>query len=175
MSRTDALQAVSVWALISLVFSLAWELAQLPLYAIPSARTIAQVAYAVAHCTGGDVLIAVVSFLLAAAAVRDVDWPASRPWHGGAVAVVAGVSYTAYSEWYNVYQAGSWAYLAHMPLVYGIGVSPLLQWIVVPLVTTLVVRRRAEASSDSGPRACLKCSCKENDPWMPADDSARSL
>lgn len=140
---SDALGMIFAWAVPSFFLNLGWEIAQLPLYTIPSAQSTAQIAYAIAHCTAGDVAIAVVSFLIAAIALRDANWPASRPWRGGAIAILAGVSYTAYSEWYNVYQAGYWAYSSSMPLVFGIGLSPLLQWILIPAVTVLIVRNWA--------------------------------
>jgi hypothetical protein len=143
--RGDATGIILAWAVTAFFLNLAWEIAQLPLYTIPSAPGIAQIAYAVAHCTAGDVAIGVASFLIAAIALRDVNWPASHPWRGGAIAILAGISYTAYSEWYNVYQAGYWAYASSMPLVFGIGLSPLLQWILLPAFTVLLVRNGAGA------------------------------
>lgn len=142
---SDGLTMIFAWAVLSFFLNLAWEVAQLPLYAIPSAQSTTQIAYAVAHCTAGDVGIAVASFLIAAVALGDANWPASHPWRGGAIAIFSGVSYTAYAEWYNVYQAGYWAYSSGMPLVFGIGLSPLLQWIVVPAVAIAVVRNRVPA------------------------------
>jgi hypothetical protein len=53
--------------------------------------------------------------------------------------IAAGVAYTAYSEWRNVHQLGSWAYTSAMPLVYDIGLTPLLQWIVVPALGILIL------------------------------------
>ena len=63
-----------------------------------------------------------------------------RP-RAGSIAVVAfGMAYTVISEWYNVYQARNWAYAPAMPLVFGIGLAPLLQWLVVPVATLLILR-----------------------------------
>jgi len=104
--RGDALRMIFAWAVPSLFLNLAWEIAQLPLYTIPLAESTRQIAYAIAHCTAGDVAIAVAGFLIAAIALGDANWPASHPWRGGAVAILWGVSYTAYAEWYNVYEAG---------------------------------------------------------------------
>ncbi len=141
--RGDGLRIISTWAVASFCLNLAWEIAQLPFYTIPSVRSTPQIAYAVAHCTAGDVAIAVVSFLIAAVALGAANWPASHPWRGGAITIFSGVSYTAYAEWYNVYQAGYWAYSSSMPLLFGIGFSPLLQWILLPAVTVLIVRNWA--------------------------------
>lgn len=136
-------EASFTWAVASLFLNLAWEIAQLPLYTIPSAQSTTQIAYAIAHCTAGDVAIAAVSFLIATVALGAANWPAFHPWRGGAIVILSGVSYTAYAEWYNVYQAGYWAYSSSMPLVFGIGLSPLLQWILTPAVTVLIVRNWA--------------------------------
>jgi hypothetical protein len=94
------------------------------------------------HCTVGDVIIAVAGFVLAGFALQDPDWTFSRPWAGGAIATAFGLIYTAYGEWHNVYQVGSWGYAPDMPLVFGIGVSPLLQWLVVPLLSLSIFRMR---------------------------------
>ena len=48
--------------------------------------------------------------------------------------MVGAIAFTAWSEWYNVYRASNWSYTASMPLILGIGLSPLSQWIVVPSV-----------------------------------------
>jgi hypothetical protein len=50
------------------------------------------------------------------------------------------LAYTVFSEWYNVYQVGSWAYSPRMPLIAGIGLSPLLQWLLMPVGTLMVMR-----------------------------------
>jgi hypothetical protein len=78
------------------------------------------------------VVIAVAMFALAGIVLRRADWPASRPWTGGAIVVIGAIAFTSWSEWYNVYRAGNWGYTASMPMIFGIGVSPLLQWIVLP-------------------------------------------
>jgi hypothetical protein len=79
-------------------------------------------------------------YVVAAVALRRGDWPASRPWAGAAIVVIGATSFTAWSEWYNVYRAGNWGYAAGMPLIFGIGVSPLLQWIIVPVAIVGVFR-----------------------------------
>lgn len=145
-----------LWAGLSLALNLVWEVAQLPLYTIARDPSMARIAYAVLHCTLGDAIIAAAAFVLAGFVLQDADWPSSHPWSGGAVATMFGLAYTAYSEWYNVYQAGAWAYSARMPLVFGIGLAPLLQWLVVPVATLLIVRawHRTHAHKASG-ATCL--------------------
>jgi hypothetical protein len=57
---------------------------------------------------------------------------------------VFAVAFTVWSEWYNVYRAGNWAYVAAMPTIVGIGLSPLLQWIVVPGAMLLLWQLRPQ-------------------------------
>lgn len=132
---------MAAWAGIAFALNLAWELVQLPLYAIFSAGTPTEIAFAIAHCTVGDVLIAISSFVFGLIATRRADWPMSRPLLGGVVAILFGVSYTAFSEWRNVYETGSWSYAPAMPLLFGIGLAPLLQWIVIPPLGIAWLRR----------------------------------
>ena len=139
-----------LWAGLSLALNLVWEVAQLPLYMIAQDPSATRIAYAVLHCTVGDAIIAAASLILAGFVSQDADWPSSRPWSGGAVAILFGLAYTAYSEWYNVYETGAWAYSARMPLVFGIGLAPLLQWLVVPVATLLIVRTWDRAKAQLG-------------------------
>jgi len=46
------------------------------------------------------------------------------------------------SEHVNVHLVAHWAYSPWMPTVAGIGLVPLLQWIVIPVLSILYVRRR---------------------------------
>ena len=64
------------------------------------------------------------------------------------------MAYTAWSEWYNVYRAGSWGYTASMPLIFGIGLSPLLQWLILPPVLVLAYRTLVRRCS-AGHRAAI--------------------
>jgi hypothetical protein len=121
-----------LWAALAFVLNLTWEIAHVRLYTIWAAGDGGSVTWALLHCSLGDVVIALAMFALAGIALRRADWPASRPWTGGAIVVIGAIAFTAWSEWYNVYRAGNWGYTASMPMIFGIGASPLLQWIVLP-------------------------------------------
>ena len=89
------------------------------------------------HCALGDVVIALTMFAVACTVLRLPDWLAARPWTGGAIVTAGATAYTAWSEWFNVYSAGSWSYAPAMPTVFGIGLSPLLQWPILPSVMVI--------------------------------------
>lgn len=138
----DALKRLRHWAVLALALHGLWELAQLPLYTLWHEAAAWRIAVYVFHCVIGDVLIAMGAYLITAAIFRNIDWPWRDVWRGGAVMIVLGLAYTGFSEWYNVYQLRAWSYAASMPLVMGIGVAPLMQWIVVPVVMIVIFRRR---------------------------------
>jgi hypothetical protein len=141
VARHSPLSAVGRWLALSLPLHLAWELAQLPLYTIWREGSAGGIAFAVAHCTGGDVLIALGTYAAGAAVAHTWEWPLRRPRGGLLAVLVAGVAYTAFSEWLNVSVRGSWAYADAMPQVAGIGLSPLAQWLVVPALAFALLRR----------------------------------
>jgi hypothetical protein len=60
------------------------------------------------------------------------------------LAVSFAVGYTIRREWLNVNVRGSWAYVASMPTLplIGTGLSPLLQWLVVPSLALRLATRR---------------------------------
>ena len=53
----------------------------------------------------------------------------ARLWAGLAIAVLAGVAYTAFSEWRNVYRLGYWAYTDAMPARARHWPVALMQWL----------------------------------------------
>ena len=120
------------WSALAFVLNLTWEFAQVRLYTLWAAADAMGIAGALLHCALGDVVIALAMFVLAGMALGCADWPVSRPWAGGAIVVIGALAFTAWSEWYNVYRAGNWGYTANMPTILGIGLSPLLQWLILP-------------------------------------------
>ena len=125
--------------------NLLWELAQLPLYDIWYEASLGEIAFAVLHCTAGDLLIginsAIVALLLAAVLYRSTHPPV---WAIGLIFVLIATAYTIYSEWLNVFMRKSWSYSELMPTIPPLetGLSPLLQWIILPAVTIWIVELR---------------------------------
>ena len=131
------------------VFNLLWEVAQLPLYTLWTEAPPAYIAYAVLHCTVGDVLIGAGALLAALIATRA---GALHEWRWARVAVVAvlfGLGYTAFSEWMNAVVRAGWTYSEWMPVLpfVPIGLSPVLQWVVVPAAALVFSRRLAVSRS----------------------------
>jgi hypothetical protein len=144
------------WTLLALGLHLAWEIGQLPFYTLWEEREIWRIALYVMHCVLGDVMIATLTYLAVALAWRQLNWLRQRPWAGGMMLITMGMGYAVFSEWYNVYRIESWAYSDAMPLVFGVGITPLMQWLVVPGVMLVLIKRtRIGRSWQKSPTAPL--------------------
>jgi hypothetical protein len=134
--------------------NLVWEVLQLPLYTIWQTGTAREQAFAVVHCTLGDLVIALSTLVLGLVLVGDDSWPRRRFWPVAILTIVLGVGYTARSEWLNVVVRAAWAYSELMPVIsaFGvkIGLSPLLQWIAVPAAAFAVARGMTPNPGDGG-------------------------
>ncbi len=126
--------------------SLAWETAQMPLYTLWDTGGGWDVALNVIRCTGANMVIAAGCLLGAILIGHGRRWPHQGYLRCAVVACGLGMGYTVYSEWLNVYVKGTWAYSDHMPLMplLDVGLSPLLQWLVLPSVALFVARRARE-------------------------------
>ena len=117
--------------------NLVWEIGQLPFYTLWHNGTWQEIGYAVAHCTAGDVLIAL-ACATAALAITRWHWP--MPGRQSTLFLLCfialSVAYTIFSEWLNTTVRMSWAYSDLMPVLplLGTGITPLLQWIAVPIL-----------------------------------------
>ena len=123
---------------------LGWEIVQLPLYTIWTEESPAYIAYAVLHCTAGDVLIAGAALALSLVIAGRGAWPFERFWMVASMATVTGVGATIYSEWLNTSVRLAWTYTESMPVVpmLGTGLTPLAQWVFLPPLGLWLCRRR---------------------------------
>ena len=141
------LPALRRYLAVMAVGNLAWEVAQLPLYTIWRTGSLGEKAFAVLHCTGGDLLIGLSALTIALVLTADSDWPERGFGRTAGLTVVLGVGYTAFSEWLNIVVRAAWQYSEAMPVIplfgFEVGVSPLAQWIVVPSLALWSARRQA--------------------------------
>ena len=89
---------------------------------------------------------------LAIVLLGEPAWPIRAHRRIAALTIGFGVAYTVFSEWLNITVCGTWAYSDLMPVVpvTGIGLSPLLQWVAVPMLALHVARRAAKGSLTAG-------------------------
>jgi hypothetical protein len=141
-------------AVFALLLNFPWEFLQSPLFA---GMATAPHGEAVKSCTRaalGDALIALAAHSTVAAMSHNRRWLLSPARWQLATFVGVGLAITVVIEWLalNDRWIGGWRYAETMPVVpgLGIGLSPLLQWVVLPLLTVWFVRRQTgrEESSD---------------------------
>lgn len=128
------LSAVRRYVAVIALGNLIWEFAQMPLYTLWRTGTAGEIVVAALHCTGGDVLIATASLLVALLAVNSPDWPHQRFLPVVVTAMAVGFGYTVFSEWLNIEVRRTWSYSDLMPTLpwLGTGLSPLAQWLTIP-------------------------------------------
>ncbi|MGP1395230.1 MAG: hypothetical protein ACTS3R_06945 [Inquilinaceae bacterium] len=126
---------------------LVWEAAHMPLYTVWRTEPPGRIVLYGLHCAAGDVLIALSVLVAALLLAGGSDWPhrrfaAVRWW-----VLASGVGYTIGSEWVNTRMLESWTYADAMPVLPGIGVglSPAMQWIIVPWLALAWAGRRVAA------------------------------
>ena len=126
-------------ALAAYALHFTWEMGQASLFTPMDRLPFWQ---ATAWCTraaGWDVVISAAAYLAAAIAARSIVWPRRSTWWAATIYFLAGLGITIAIERWAV-SAGRWEYREAMPIIAGIGVTPLLQWIVIPAVILAVVR-----------------------------------
>lgn len=119
--------------------NLVWEFAHMPLYTIWNEGSTKEIMFAAIHCTGGDALIGLTAIMLSVFMFGGSSWP-GKHWRAVVLATVTiGLGYTIFSEWLNIVVRQTWSYREIMPVVpiLNVGLSPLLQWIVIPIIAFL--------------------------------------
>jgi hypothetical protein len=131
-----------------LLLNFAWEILQAPLYAGMAGLPHAQVTKACLQATLCDMVIMLLAYGAVAVFARRRRWVvAASGWLAWFVAI--GVSITAAIEWLATrgHWVGSWNYLPLLPGT-GIGLAPLLQWVLLPLLTVWFTRRQMASARD---------------------------
>ena len=125
-----------------------WELLQVPLFAGLGEAPHWE---AVKFCSGaalGDAALTVVAYWLAAM-VAGRRWIFELPGRAVAVYLAAGLIATIGLEWVNAEVLGRWEYTGAMPTLplLGTGLSPLAQWLVLPLLVLGIVSRQLRGTA----------------------------
>lgn len=139
--------------------NLVWEFAHIPLYTLWETGTRGEIVFAALHCTGGDVLIALSAIMLTLFLVGTPPWPATGGRRVILLTLAFGLVYTLFSEWLNIEIREAWAYRDLMPVIplIGAGLSPVLQWIAVPLAAFWWAMRPVRHAKASSRRKDERC------------------
>lgn len=143
------LEAVSLrpwqpWAAVggfALLLHFMWELLQAPFFEGMATAPHWSVVVRCARASAGDVVIACLAYAAAARWAGRRCWlaePGRTPFR---IYMIVGLAVTVFLEWVNVYVWHTWAYADQMPVLLGIGLTPLLQWLLLPPLTLWLARR----------------------------------
>ncbi len=139
------LKAARIYLAVIGLGNLSWEVAQFPLYTIWSDGSRGHILLALVHGTVGDLFISAAVLMVSLVVFGDRRWPAFGFRRVAIATILFGLGYTIYSEWINVLVRHTWAYSSLMPTLppLGTGLSPLLEWIIVPTLAFFVTYRFA--------------------------------
>lgn len=141
----DVIQMLKLFVVIfgvAFVLHFVWEMWQIPLYAGMVDANHGEAVWLCTKAAIGDAFMASGAYGLGAVTARRVDWlvsQATAPW---IVYMASGLALTVALEYLATEVTGRWAYADTMPRipVLKTGLLPVLQWIVLPIVTLYVSR-----------------------------------
>jgi hypothetical protein len=118
-----------------------WEVVQTYFYALKD-FTFGTILYGWVHCTLGDVLLTLGSFWVISIFSRSRRWFLKLNRFNFIGFIIIGVIATVISELVNVHILKSWAYNELMPIIpwLKVGLTPFLQWMIIPPIAILLVR-----------------------------------
>ena len=139
-------------AVFALLLNFPWEILQAPLFAGMADGPFINAIQGCAQAALGDAVIMLLAYWTVSGVAGSRYWmlaPSSRQLF---LFVAIGVFITAAIEWLATrgYWVHSWTYSPAMPVVpaVGLGVFPLLQWIILPLLVVWFVRRQLSACKE---------------------------
>ena len=123
-------------AFLSFVLHFVWEFLQVPTYADMATMAHWDGVKLCTSATFGDVGFALTAFWTASAVARTRHWLERPSLAQVLVFLAVGIALTVGFEYYYTNVSLRWTYSELMPLLppLGTGMSPLLQWIVIPLL-----------------------------------------
>jgi hypothetical protein len=143
--------AVVGLALHALGINFVWEMLQAPLFVGMLEMPRWDATALCLQAAAGDAVMIVIAFAVVALGTRDPTWMLRlRPGRLGAFASLAALQGLAL-EWLSL-QLERWTYGPDMPIepLFGLGLGPILQWLILPLAILWALRRRLLRGSPAG-------------------------
>lgn len=137
-------------AMFSFLLHFVWEFLQVPTYSGMAEMAHWQGIKLCTSATIGDVGFALTAFWTASLAARTRHWIGNQAALPVLVFIGTGIALTVGFEFYYTQVTQRWTYSDLMPLVppFGTGLSPFLQWLIIPPVV-LWLSRRHRAGNDA--------------------------
>ena len=130
----------------ALLLNFPWEMLQAPLFADMRASPHATATMTCLQATFGDMVIMLTAYAVVAIRTRNRRWMVAASGLQLMLFVVVGLPITTLIEWLATrgLWISNWTYAATMPLLPGtaVGLVPMLQWLLLPLLTVWFARRQ---------------------------------
>lgn len=132
------------FAVFAFLLNFPWEFLQIPLYLGMAEAPHWAATKVCVFATLGDAVIVVFAFWMAALAARSRQWFVKPRRWPTAVFILAGLAITIVLERLATGPLDRWQYAATMPVApfLGVGLTPLLQWSVLPPICLWFVGRQ---------------------------------
>lgn len=123
----------------------AWEILQAPWFRGMAEASHGSVIGLCIRATGGDILILLASFWLSSIICGHRQWLLKGEQKSAAILIITALLVTIMLEWLATGPLERWAYAESMPIIpllgVGVGLAPLLQWLLLPPLIMWLTRR----------------------------------
>lgn len=122
------------------ILNFVWEMAQAQFYSSMTGLPFWPATWLCTRAAAADVALLALFFLFAALVARDAVWPLHPTLKATATFFTACLLATVGIERWAI-ATNRWSYSDAMPLIFGAGALPLLQWVLIPALSVLAFRR----------------------------------
>lgn len=141
LTRITSLPEFNIY-IFAFLLNFVWEMLQMPLFALPPADTpYWPVIKMCAAATVADGFIMLIAFWTASAFARSRYWFVAAERGHVLIFLITGLAITSAIELIAT-EMGVWQYSPLMPVLFGVGLSPFMQWVIPPLITLWFTRRQ---------------------------------
>lgn len=131
--------------LFAFLLNFVWEFLQMPLFSDSLAsQSHWEVVKIYAFASVADGFIMLIAFWVASTVARSRYWFADMARTPVLIFLITGLAITSAIELVATAH-GAWTYSPLMPTLFGVGLSPFMQWVIPPLATLWLVRRQLGA------------------------------
>ena len=129
-----------VFALLVLALNFAWEMMQASWFASMRGLPLWRGTLLCFRAALGDLVITAIAFALAAMIAKSAIWPTERRVIIVTVAFIVTATAIAVAYEHLALSTGRWRYDETMATLFGIGMLPLLQWLLLPMIDVWLFR-----------------------------------
>lgn len=126
----------------SFLLNLLWETSHSLLYnwdALPLKNNVSFFVERILQSTIGDAIIIVIIFFIITVFNKSMDWITTTKWKNYGLVTLLGLSFAILIEVKaKIFQ--SWSYNENMPIILGIGVTPLFQLAITAVLTLMIAK-----------------------------------